>query len=401
MRRLLIPALLLLLAVTPLAAADLDRVRAADIQGRCSDGKPRAVLVVDGDAADDCANGGSTTEVLCCCLDGDWAACSSGTGGSGDITDVWGCTSGNCNAITGASGDSLDAGSADSSRPGTRSTSLPSDCYEGQVHQDTDSGGSETYICTVGDGPGGSADTWTKLSSTAAEVTDNVSPYGQYDPDNPPASCAVCDEFTDDTATLTWTWANQGTASYSLANDKLKIVGAGENTLILRGLWTDAPSGSFTLSVKLSGTNTANNYAGTNVCALYAGDTTTPTGIRCCEMIHRGTTTWAALSIQEDTWTSYTTLGAGGTVMGNISVQHSEDVYLQLRYDTTADTIVCAFANDGDKWIPLSAGLAGVTSDPTKIGIFTQSYDSALGSFSADYSFFRARTDANRNLAGE
>ncbi len=83
-----------------------------------------------------------------------------GGGGSGDVTDVWGCTTGNCNALTGAAGDSFDAGSADSSKPATRSASLPGTCTEGQMHQDTDSGGSETYICTA-------TNTWTKLASTA------------------------------------------------------------------------------------------------------------------------------------------------------------------------------------------------------------------------------------------
>lgn len=70
-------------------------------------------------------------------------------GGTGDIMDVWGCTTGNCNALTGAAGDSLDAGSADSSRPETRSTSVPGTCAEGQLHQDTDSGGTELYVCTA------------------------------------------------------------------------------------------------------------------------------------------------------------------------------------------------------------------------------------------------------------
>jgi len=78
---------------------------------------------------------------------------------AGDITDVWSCTTGNCNALTGAAGDSLDAGAADASSPATRSTTLPATCAEGQMHQDTDSGGSESYICTA-------TNTWTKLAAT-------------------------------------------------------------------------------------------------------------------------------------------------------------------------------------------------------------------------------------------
>lgn len=59
------------------------------------------------------------------------------SGGSGDITDVWGCSSGNCNALTAASGDSLSAASADSSHPFTESTSAGS-ATEGQAHWETD-----------------------------------------------------------------------------------------------------------------------------------------------------------------------------------------------------------------------------------------------------------------------
>jgi len=75
--------------------------------------------------------------------------------GSGDITDVWACTTGNCNAITGAAGDSLDAGSADAISPAARSATLPGTCTEGYAYHDTDAGGTEFYTCTA-------TNTWTK-----------------------------------------------------------------------------------------------------------------------------------------------------------------------------------------------------------------------------------------------
>jgi hypothetical protein len=83
--------------------------------------------------------------------------------GSGDITDVWGCTTANCSALTAAAGDSLDAGLADASSPATRSTTLPGTCAEGQLHQDTNSGGSETYICTA-------TNTWLKIATTTDQI---------------------------------------------------------------------------------------------------------------------------------------------------------------------------------------------------------------------------------------
>jgi len=98
---------------------------------------------------------------------GNAEGCFTPSGGSGDITDVWACTTGNCNALTAASGDSLDAGSADASSPTTRSTTLPATCTEGQHHQDTDSGGSETYVCTA-------TNTWTKLVGEGAVTTSGL-----------------------------------------------------------------------------------------------------------------------------------------------------------------------------------------------------------------------------------
>ena len=82
------------------------------------------------------------------------------------MTAVWGCTGADCSALTGAAGDTLDAGSADSSKPATRSTTLPAACTEGQLHQDTDSGGSELYVCTA-------TNIWTKLSTTVGGYAAN------------------------------------------------------------------------------------------------------------------------------------------------------------------------------------------------------------------------------------
>lgn len=93
--------------------------------------------------------------VLTVDVGGNTATFAAAAAGSGDITDVWGCTTGNCNALTGASGDTLDAGSADAISPAVRSTTLPGTCTEGFAYHDTDSGGTEFYTCTA-------ANTWTK-----------------------------------------------------------------------------------------------------------------------------------------------------------------------------------------------------------------------------------------------
>lgn len=89
-------------------------------------------------------------------------------GGSGDITQVWSDTGGDVSAMVADSGDTFDTRDADSSIPATRSTSLPATCIEGQMHQDTNSGGSEFYVCT-------DTDVWTKLSSTTDTQSIDIS----------------------------------------------------------------------------------------------------------------------------------------------------------------------------------------------------------------------------------
>lgn len=123
----------------------------------------RIYIVTDAASAGDCSAGGGTSRALCRDTGAAWESIGgAGGGGSGDITDVWTDTSGGVDALTAGAGDTFDAGSADSSKPCVRSATLPGTCAEGDCYQDTDSTGSETYICTA-------TNTWVKLA-TAAEV---------------------------------------------------------------------------------------------------------------------------------------------------------------------------------------------------------------------------------------
>src|SRR5690606_2150495 len=143
-----------------------DKISLANLPA-CTAGNPISLWVLDSVDANTCdPEQLGTSDAHCCCANGAWAACG-GSGGSGDIEAVWGCTSGDCSALTAASGDSLDAGSADASSPATRSTSLPGTCSEGQLHQDTDSGGTETYVCTA-------TNTWVKLAGVSAAAAGRI-----------------------------------------------------------------------------------------------------------------------------------------------------------------------------------------------------------------------------------
>lgn len=83
------------------------------------------------------------------CSAGTLVLVSCGGAGSGDITDVWGCTTGNCNALTAASGDTMNATSADSAIPWKAGTSPPGTCSVAQSFFDTDAtAGQNIYACT-------------------------------------------------------------------------------------------------------------------------------------------------------------------------------------------------------------------------------------------------------------
>jgi hypothetical protein len=65
--------------------------------------------------------------------DGFFGGGGGGVGGTGDVEAVWGCTGGDCSALTAASGDTLNAASADSSVPWKVDTSDPGTCTENQA----------------------------------------------------------------------------------------------------------------------------------------------------------------------------------------------------------------------------------------------------------------------------
>jgi hypothetical protein len=166
-----------------------------------------------------------------------------GAGGSGDITDVWTVASGNVNALTAASGDTLDAASADSTRPNKSGTSPPGTCAVGDTFFDTDATvGNNIYGCTStntwtlegdagGAGSGDITDVWSSTSGNVNALTaasgdsldagsaDSTTPWKIGTA--PPGTCTTGAAFFDTdatagsnvygcTATNTWTLEGGG-----------------------------------------------------------------------------------------------------------------------------------------------------------------------------------------------
>ena len=107
----------------------------------------------------------------------EWQACSAG---AGDVTDVWGCASGDCNTPTIGSGEKLDGGTAtvDSTDEGIllpRATSCAGATSEGQVCWDTDNDslyvgdGAAAQVQTSGSGD--VTDVWTCATGNCSDLT--------------------------------------------------------------------------------------------------------------------------------------------------------------------------------------------------------------------------------------
>jgi hypothetical protein len=103
-----------------------------------------------------------------------------GTGASGFITDVFNCSSGDCQTLVADASDSLDMTAGASSAPCKSGTSAPGTCSVGQCFFDTDASpaGEQLFFCTA-------TDTWTKVGdgggagSGYATIEDEGSPLAQ------------------------------------------------------------------------------------------------------------------------------------------------------------------------------------------------------------------------------
>lgn len=385
--------LALLFSLAALAASSAmaheRRIRAGDLP-TCSETTPDSVWLLDAASATTCDGTTGEFEAHCCCANGAWAACGGSGGGSGDVEAVWGCTSGDCSTLTAASGDSLDAGSADAASPATRSTSLPGTCSEGQLHQDTDSGGSETYVCTA-------SNTWTKLSTTATVEDDDVAPYGQYDPDNPPASVGTggfSEEFTGDATSLSFTCAGNANTTLDYAEDSLRTITTGSSSAIDRYICTvAAPSGDWVLSTKISAAFSS-SIPMCGLVAIHSGTQTAPTSLTQAIYYRNGSRSFIG---QTATSLTSATSNLGSADDAGLNSSSFADIYLQLRYDSGADTLRACYSLSG-----LFGGSnlschtrTSVTSDPTFLGILTDDLEATAGvSAYCYFRFLRLRTDA-------
>lgn len=354
---------LLLSLLAASAAAQLPPVDATK-RPVCVDGKPWSIWLLNESSSSDCdAVAGGTSEAFCCCKEGAVAACASG--GSGTVTSV---------ALA------VPAEWSVSGSPVTGSGTIT-------VSEATQSANA------VYAGPtSGSAAAPGFRALVAADLT-AASPYDQYDPDRPPSSCAVCDEFTS-SPSLTWDTTNgmdggSATAeydSYTIAHNGTNETGA---------IWTDSPSSGntdFTVTVKLIQWGVGSND-GCGIAFLAAGTTTTPTDIRA---VWEQTGTGAGFVVGNATsYTAVPSAASSDTSHFLASATNTSGVYLQARYVDSTRAITGWVSYDGRHFFQIGASATTASADPAKFGVLWRDDPTCV------VQWIRARTDANKNDAGE
>lgn len=390
-KRSLLYSLLLTLAAP--AVGQLPRILSANLPA-CTDQAPRALFLIDASSATDCdSTGGGTFEAFCCCLDGAWAACSSGGSGAPTTADYlvktadgglsaervvtdtstvtwdWAtagqakatCVDLTCTNCIG--GTEIDESSLGDVPTATALAANPSACSAGQVVTDIDANG--TLHC-----------------STVADV--GGAPYGQYDPVRPPSSCNTCDEFTGG-ETLSYSWGNQESSTATAQLDSLTLYHPADATGIAI-YWFTGPDGSATdwvACARVGGSFTA-SFNQAALVILAAGDQTTPTDMRMALFFYNSPNRIGARSM-----TSYTSTQ---TSIGADSTFGSNDIYMQLRYVSSTKVLTYAFSGNGIAWQTIGTSTLGA-HPTTSFGLGIAANNASVSS-TATFFWVRVRTDA-------
>lgn len=403
-------ALLALLLASP--GWSQDRIPAAE-RPDCTTGGPVIVWLLEESSATDCdATGLGSTEALCCCSNGSWAACASAGGGSGTVTSVglavpaeW-SVSGSPVTASGTITIAEAAQAANTCYSGPVSGGAAAPSFRALVSADLPA----HLILDLGDDAGDDSvalkevatirDDYNAVIESSADKAlidfAKIPPYQQYDPNRPPSSCDTCDEFTGGTA-LSFSWQNQESSTATAERDGLTLYHPTDASGIAAYYFT-GPDGSATdwtvhgrLSMLVS---SASNYGAIGVLA---------TGTEASPTLLYQIVFYAADSLNRKvglrSLTSYT---AAQTVLGTditVSYSHYAVGYFALGYVSATKVLTAYYSGDGY----IFRGFASTTlaAHPTTSFSLNVSSTSATTPAYAFFHFIRVRTDANRNDVGE
>lgn len=205
-----------------------------------------------------------------------------------------------------------------------------------------------------------------------------------YSPDRAPSSCATCDEF-DGSFTQTWAWVNQGTSTDSSSLSAATIVVSGASA----GVTARAialPASDFTVTTKVR----VGSQASAGLALLYSGTNASPTGF--VELVTDWNGSNETLRILAMTLTGINTWSSTEHTSGTYGRGYLP-VYLQARYTYSSKALAWFVGFDGINW--RASGTKTLAAHPS----YAWRVRGATGDVYWDW--FRIRTDASRNLAGE
>lgn len=230
------------------------------------------------------------------------------------------------------------------------------------------------------------------LSGGDLSVNSSFGNFGKYHPDREPTLYHAKENWYNNTASLTWTWANQGGASETIGMDSSYLVaptGVGDS-LRVRWMGSVPGSGDFIVVAKASAAGRAQYNQG-GICVLTGGTTASPTQIYTCGSYINGVsvrytpsrftnyTTWAAAISEYDTGVYY-------------PLQNAYAYYL-IKFTDSSNTLEFFTSQTGDVWN--SMGTTVASGNITDAGIFVNS--SGTGSdVKARFYWFRVLKDSTQ-----
>lgn len=242
-----------------------------------------------------------------------------------------------------------------------------------------------TYETTTGDFE------W-QTCNPGTVATDEIAPYGQYDPDNPPTSCDTCDEFTSGT-TLSYTWGNQESSTATAEMSTLRLAHPADATGEAFYWFTgpNSASGDWVFTAHVSAA-TGFQFGNAGLAVLSAGDTTTPTLIHMITLGGQSSTTannyQAAFYSTTGYATTLTSIGTKTPAMGAMN-----DGFLRLRYVSSTKILTGSWSVDGMTWIDVGSTSALAAHPTTTFGLEIASLSSSSAA-TGRYKWIRIRTDA-------
>ena len=213
----------------------------------------------------------------------------------------------------------------------------------------------------------------------------------EYDPDTEPTSgCSSCEDWTGDTAALTWSWQNQGTATETVQMDSARILAPATAGVQLRVRWSDASipaAQDFLIAGKVQ-SNLPGQFNRCGLVALMAGSEASPTSLISADVL---TNSNFITGLQG--WSSYTvdTTDHGSTATG-YPARRPPAMYVVMFWDDSEDDIEYWFSFDGIEWIlQAEADFTSAGDSPLSLGLHSLSLN-ASSDAACTWDFFRVLT---------